>query len=94
MPFTATQMDLEIIILSEVSQTKTNIICYHLYVESKKSDTSELIYKTETQGLQKKEKKPMVTKGETVVGRDKLGVWDKHIHTAIYIVDNQQGLTV
>ena len=27
MPFAATWMDLEIIILSEVSQTKTNIIC-------------------------------------------------------------------
>ena len=36
MPFAATWMDLEIIILSEVSQTKTNIISYHLYVESKK----------------------------------------------------------
>ena len=35
MPFAATWMDLEIIILSEVSQTKTSII-YHLYVESKK----------------------------------------------------------
>ena len=34
MPFAATWMDLEIIILSEVSQTKTNIV-YHLYVESK-----------------------------------------------------------
>ena len=36
MPFAATWMDLEIVILSEVSQTKTNIIWYHLYVESKK----------------------------------------------------------
>ena len=36
MSFAATWMDLEIIILSEVSQTKTSIICYHLYVESKK----------------------------------------------------------
>ena len=35
MPFAATWMDLENIILSEVSQTKTNTICYHLYVESK-----------------------------------------------------------
>ena len=35
-PFAATCTDLEIIILSEVSQTKTNIILYHLYVESKK----------------------------------------------------------
>ena len=34
MPFAATWMDLEIIIRSEVSQRKTNIICYHLYVES------------------------------------------------------------
>ena len=34
MPFAATWVDLEIIILSEVSQRKTNII-YHLYVESK-----------------------------------------------------------
>ena len=33
MPFVATWMDPEIIILSEVNQTKTNI--YHLYVESK-----------------------------------------------------------
>ena len=41
-------MDLEIITLSEVSQTKTNIR-YRLYVESKKkkNDTNELIYKTE-----------------------------------------------
>ena len=29
-------MDREILILSEVSQTKTNIIWYRLYVESKK----------------------------------------------------------
>ena len=36
MPFAATWMDLEIVILSEVSQRKANIIWYHLYVESKK----------------------------------------------------------
>ena len=36
MPFAATWMDLEIVILNEVSQTRTNIIRYHLYVESKK----------------------------------------------------------
>ena len=29
------------------SQRKTNIIWYHLYVESEKNDTNELIYKTE-----------------------------------------------
>ena len=43
----STWMDIEIIILSEVRQRKTNIICYHLYVGSLKNDTGELIYKTE-----------------------------------------------
>ena len=33
-PFATAWVELEIIILSEVSQTKTNIICYHLYVKS------------------------------------------------------------
>ena len=47
MPFAATWMDLEIIILSEISQRKARTPLYHLYVESKKNDTNELIYKTE-----------------------------------------------
>ena len=37
---------------------------YHLYVESKKSDTNELIYKTETDSLMDVGNKLMVTKGE------------------------------
>ena len=36
MPFTATRMDIETIILSEIRQWKTNIIKYHLHVESLK----------------------------------------------------------
>ena len=47
MLFAATWMDLKIIILSGISQRKTNIIQYHLYAESEKKDTNELIYKTE-----------------------------------------------
>ena len=31
----------------DLKEAKTNIICCHLYVESKKNDTNELIYKTE-----------------------------------------------
>ena len=42
MPSAATWMDLEIIILTEA---KTNIICYHLYVESKKMTQMNLLTK-------------------------------------------------
>ena len=32
--------------------------------------------------------------GERVQGRDRLGIWDWHVHTTIYKIDNQQGPTV
>ena len=48
MPFAAIWMDLEIIILGEVSQRKTNIILHHLYVECKKIGMNEFLYKAET----------------------------------------------
>ena len=38
---------LNIVIVSEVSQRKTNIICYHLYMETLKNGTNELTYKME-----------------------------------------------
>ena len=45
MPFAATWMDLEIIILSEISQKQIYDITY---MWNLKYDTNELIYKTET----------------------------------------------
>ena len=66
MPFAATWMDIDIIILSEISQRKTNIIWYHLYVESKKNSTTELIYKTEK--LTDMENRLTVTKGKGAGG--------------------------
>ena len=49
MPFVATWMDLEIVILSEKQVRETQIfIGYHLYVVSKNTDINQLIYKTKT----------------------------------------------
>ena len=36
LPFATAWMDLEGIMLSEMSQRKINTVCYYLYVESKK----------------------------------------------------------
>ena len=62
MLFATTWVDLEIIILSEVSQRKTNTTWYHLSMESKKKKSHELIQKrnrsTDT------EDKLMATKAE------------------------------
>ena len=68
-------MDLEIIILSEVSQTKTNIIWYRLYVESKKNGY-KWTYLQNRNRVTDVENKLMVTKDKMVGGRDKLGDWD------------------
>ena len=79
MPFAATWVDLEIIILSEVSQTKTNSI-YHLYMESKKMLQMNLFTKQkQTHRLQKQTYN--YQKGR---GRDKSRVWDLYLY--IYIL--------
>ena len=39
------------------------------------------------------ENEPMVAGGEDA-GRDSQGVWDGHVYTAIFKMDNQQGPTV
>ena len=45
LPFSATWMDPEIIILSEVTQRKTNIMLYHLSRESEKKTQMNLFTK-------------------------------------------------
>ena len=54
----------------------------------KRNYTNELTYKIET------EKELTVAKVGvgSITGRDSQGVWDGHVHTFVFKVDNQQGL--
>ena len=78
-------MDLEIIILSEISQTETNITRYCLCVESKNNGTNEPIFKSRNR-VTDVENKFMVARG---FGGDIN--WDPgiDIHTVIYINRNE-----
>ena len=69
MPFEATWVDLEMIILSEVGQT--NVIWCHLYTEYK--EKHKLTYSQNSYSLIDIEHNVMVTKWD---GRNKLEVWD------------------
>ena len=76
LPFAATWIDLENIMLSEISQTEKDK--YHmisLICGIYKNDIKELIYKTETY-TQALKTNLQLSKGE---GGDKLGVWDQQM---------------
>ena len=89
MPFEATRVSLDIIILSEVSQRKINIIWYDLYVEHSKNDTN---YKTEIDPQSHRMNLWLLRGREG--RRDRLEVWDWHVHTTVFKRDTQQGPTV
>ena len=89
MSFAATQLDLGLIILSEVSQKKKDK--YHMisiYMCNLKYDTNELIYKIETYS-QAQETNLWLLKGKRW-GTDKLGVWDQQIQTTVYKIHKEQ----
>ena len=68
MPFAATWMELEVIILSEVSQRKSNSTWYCLYMWNLKNGTNELIYKTEIESqIQKTNMVPREEKEEGAI---------------------------
>ena len=87
MPFAATWVDLDIIILSEVSHTdkeKYNITS----MWNLKKSTNELTQKTETD-LQTLKTNTWLPKGKDM-GRDGLGFRQWQMYTFVYGMDNQQ----
>ena len=48
LPFAKTWMDLEDIMLNEISQRNTNTLCYHLYVECKKTKGKNITKQKQT----------------------------------------------
>ena len=89
MPFAATWMQLEIIILSEVSQKETNTIWYHLYVESK--IWHKWTYLPNRNRLTHTENRSVVTKGEGVGGGMDWEFGISRCKLLIYRTDKQQG---
>ena len=79
-------MDLEGIMLSEISHTKTNTVWYHLYVESKKQ--SKLVNITERNRLT--ENKLVVSGGREKIGEE--GDWE--VQTTTYKINKLQGYIV
>ena len=71
MPFAAPWMDLEIIIVNEVSQKDKYDITYMWAI---KYDTNELIYETEADS--QAEIRTVIAKEKRRWGRDRPGVWD------------------
>ena len=67
-------MDIESIMLSKISQIKTNSVYYHFYVESK-NKTNEYIQQNRNR-LTDIENKLVETSGNREEGEGKIGVWD------------------
>ena len=87
-------MGIEIIIVSEASQTEKN----KYYMISLLSKSERKWYKwtywqmeTDSTNL---ENKPVVTREKGWGWRDRSGVWDWPVATTIFKIDNQQGHTV
>ena len=89
MPLAATQVDLEIIILSGVKSDRERQIYDITYMWNVKYDTNELIYKSETDS-QTQKINLWLPKGKGRRGINQ----GQQIHTTIYKIDKHQGPTV
>ena len=86
-PLAATWLVLEIIIPSELNQTQK--VSYDIaYMQNLKKMIQMNLF---TKQKQTHRKPTYSYEGERVAGRDRLGVWDLHVHTSVFKIGNQQG---
>ena len=85
-------MDLETVILSKVSQTGEILYDNPYICNLKRNDKNQLIYKTEIDSQTQRMSLRLL--GRRMGRRDSWGVWDGHVHTVIFKMDNQQSPTV
>ena len=69
---------------------KDEYYCMVLFIGEIFKKLYKWTYLQNRNGLIGLENKFMVTEGK-VSGRGRLGAWDRHVHTAIFKTDNQQG---
>ena len=93
MPFAATWMDLEIIIVSEVSQTEGQITYDITYMRNLKNDTNELIYNTETDSHTSGTNLWLLG-GSRGGGRDRLYIIGNYIQYLVIIYNGKESETV
>ena len=92
MSFAATQMDLEIIILSQVSQRERQTPYGLTYMWNLQYNSSEYIFERETDSqIQRTDFWLQAGRG---VGEDGLELWDQQMQTIICKMNKQQGATV
>ena len=90
MPLPTTRMDLEIIILSEVSQKRKTKTAYHLYVESKNTTQTNLPMKQKQTHRQRTDLwLPTCDWGCRRWGEKGFQVGDQPMQTSIYRTDKQ-----
>ena len=83
-------MNLENIVLSEISQRKTNTV-YHLHIKSKKI---KRMYMHNRNRLTDIENKLVVISRKSAGERSRLWIWNQKIQIHMYKTDKQQGYIV
>ena len=94
MPFVTTWTDIEIIIVSEASQTEKNKYHTISLIPKSKKKWYKWTYLHNRNRLTNLENKLVVTRKKGWGWRDRSDVWDWPVHATIFKIDNQQGHTV